>query len=202
MTRQQISLPFHQLCKEGHKSSRTVPAPGCRPCHVMRAYGLCPALTRPCGQQHPDRCRRGRCVDRDWPGLHQPSRHAGRAQQLRPQLQPAHRQGRSIRDQQAQYPEDMRFIAGRTVPSSGGSPRAFRAWPSAWPSPSGPLGRQRLQGQGSALAQQSTRRRRALDAGGAHPDNARRSGPVTVTFRPATGALGARRPGPASSQSA
>jgi hypothetical protein len=27
---------------------------------------------------------------------------------------------------------------------SGGSPRAIRAWPLAWPSPSGPLGRQRL----------------------------------------------------------
>ena len=26
----------------------------------------------------------------------------------------------------------------------GGWPRAFRAWPLAWPSPSGPLGRQRL----------------------------------------------------------
>ena len=26
----------------------------------------------------------------------------------------------------------------------GGSPRALRAWPLAWPSPSGPLGRQRL----------------------------------------------------------
>ncbi len=28
-----------------------------------------------------------------------------------------------------------------------GSPRAFRAWPLAWPSPSGPLGWQSLQGQ-------------------------------------------------------
>jgi len=27
----------------------------------------------------------------------------------------------------------------------GGSPRKLRAWPLAWPSPSGPLGRQRLQ---------------------------------------------------------
>ncbi len=26
----------------------------------------------------------------------------------------------------------------------GGSPRVYRAWPLAWPSPSGPLGRQRL----------------------------------------------------------
>ena len=29
----------------------------------------------------------------------------------------------------------------------GGSPRAFGAWPPAWPSPSGPLGWQRLRGQ-------------------------------------------------------
>jgi hypothetical protein len=29
-----------------------------------------------------------------------------------------------------------------------GSPRAFRAWPLAWPSPSGPQGRQRLHAQG------------------------------------------------------
>jgi hypothetical protein len=29
----------------------------------------------------------------------------------------------------------------------GGSPRAYWAWPLAWPSPSGPLGWQRLQGQ-------------------------------------------------------
>src|SRR6266516_445303 len=64
----------------------------------------------------------------------------------------------------------------------GGSPRADRAWPLAWPSPPGPLGWQRLQGQGSALAQQATRRRRALDAGGASPDNARRPAPVDVTF--------------------
>jgi hypothetical protein len=31
--------------------------------------------------------------------------------------------------------------------SQEGSPRAFRAWPLAWPSPSGPLGWQGLQGQ-------------------------------------------------------
>ena len=35
------------------------------------------------------------------------------------------------------------------------------------------------------------RMRSALDAGGADPDNARRSGPVAVTFRTAIGALGA-----------
>jgi hypothetical protein len=33
-----------------------------------------------------------------------------------------------------------------------GSPRAYRTWPSAWPSSSGPLGRQRLQGQRRAAA--------------------------------------------------
>jgi hypothetical protein len=65
--------------------------------------------------------------------------------------------------------------------STGGSPRAFRAWPLAWPSPSGPLGRQRLRRS----------RAGALDAGGADLDNARRSVPVAVTFRTAIGALGA-----------
>ena len=50
----------------------------------------------------------------------------------------------------------------------GGSPCAFRAWPLAWPSPSGPLGWQRLRRS----------RAGALDAGGASPDNARRSGLV------------------------
>ncbi len=39
-------------------------------------------------------------------------------------------------------------LAGSTVQ---GSPRAHRAWPSAWPSPSGPLGRQRLRVQGWVL---------------------------------------------------
>ena len=63
------------------------------------------------------------------------------------------------------------------------SPRAYRAWPLAWPSPSGPLGRQRSPGS-------TARRRRVprsgmrstVDAGGASPDNARRSGPVAVTL--------------------
>jgi hypothetical protein len=73
----------------------------------------------------------------------------------------------------------------------GGSPRAFRAWPLAWPLPSGPLGWQRSPGS-------TARRRRVprsgmrstVEAGGASPDNARRSGPMSVTT-PATGALGA-----------
>ena len=34
----------------------------------------------------------------------------------------------------------------QTSKLSGGSPRAYRAWPSAWPSPSGPLGWQRSPG--------------------------------------------------------
>jgi hypothetical protein len=63
-----------------------------------------------------------------------------------------------------------------------GSPRAFRAWPLAWPSPSGPLGWQRSPGS-------TARRRRVprsgmrstVEAGGAGPDNARRSAPVAVT---------------------
>jgi len=55
-----------------------------------------------------------------------------------------------------------------------GQPRAFWTWPLAWPSPSGPLGRQRSSG--------------ALDAGGADPDNARRSGPGDCDILPATGA--------------
>jgi hypothetical protein len=64
----------------------------------------------------------------------------------------------------------------------GGSPRAFRAWPPAWPSPSGPLGWQRSTGS-------TARRRRVprsgmrstVEAEGASPDNARRSGTVAVT---------------------
>ena len=65
--------------------------------------------------------------------------------------------------------------------------RALRAWPLAWPSPSGPLGRQRSPGS-------TARRRRVprsgmrstVEAGGADPDNAWRSGPVPVIFRPGT----------------
>jgi hypothetical protein len=63
-----------------------------------------------------------------------------------------------------------------------GSPRAFRAWPAAWPSPSGPLGWQRSPGS-------TARRRRVprsgmgstVEAGGASPDNARRSAPLALT---------------------
>ena len=59
-----------------------------------------------------------------------------------------------------------------------GSPGACRAWPLAWPSPSGPLGWQRSPGS-------TARRRRVprsgmrstVEAGGADPDNARRSVP-------------------------
>jgi hypothetical protein len=65
----------------------------------------------------------------------------------------------------------------------GGSPRVFRAGPLAWPSPSGPLGWQRSPGS-------TARRRRVphsgmrstVEAGVASPDNARRSGPLAVTF--------------------
>jgi hypothetical protein len=68
-----------------------------------------------------------------------------------------------------------------------GSPRASRAWPLAWPSPSGPLGRQRstaLKGgsRRSFLRSGQKRSPGALDAGGADPDNARRSDPGAVTF--------------------
>jgi hypothetical protein len=58
------------------------------------------------------------------------------------------------------------------------SPRAFRAWPLAWPSPSGPLGRQRSPGSRvGACAHRlgDATGGSALDAGGADPDNARRS---------------------------
>ena len=54
---------------------------------------------------------------------------------------------------------------------SGGSPRAFRAWPPTLPSPVRPTG-------------------------GADPDNARRSAPGALTFRPAIGALGVMPDGP------
>ena len=53
------------------------------------------------------------------------------------------------------------------------------AWPLAWPSPSGPEGRQRSPGP-------------ALDAGEAAPDNARRSGPGDCDLRPVIGGPGAR----------
>ncbi len=53
--------------------------------------------------------------------------------------------------------------SGRCHDHCGGLPRVLRAWPLAWPSPSRPLGWQRLQGQGSALAEQATCKRRAED---------------------------------------
>jgi hypothetical protein len=49
-------------------------------------------------------------------------------------------------------------ICPGTQPSRGCSPRAFRAWPLAWPSPSGPLGWQRSPG--------STARRRHVPRSG------------------------------------
>jgi hypothetical protein len=61
-----------------------------------------------------------------------------------------------------------------------GSPRVRRPWPLAWPSPSGPLGWQRS----------SASRAGALDAGGANPDNARRSGSDAGDILPATSASG------------
>jgi hypothetical protein len=85
----------------------------------------------------------------------------------------------------------------RNLVNAGGLPRACRAWPSAWPSPSGPLGWQRLQcSRVGACAHRlgDATGGSALDAGGASPDNARRSGPAPVTFHPATGAPGALRP--------
>ena len=74
----------------------------------------------------------------------------------------------------------------------GGSLRASRAWPLAWPLPPGPEGRQRLQcsrvgPRRSFLRSGQKGSPGALDAGGAAPDNARRSGPVSVTFRTAIG---------------
>jgi hypothetical protein len=59
----------------------------------------------------------------------------------------------------------------------------FRAWPLAWPSPSGPPGRQRLQrSRVCACVASDATEGSALDAGGADPDNARRSGPVSWPF--------------------
>jgi hypothetical protein len=81
------------------------------------------------------------------------------------------------------------------------SPRVLRAWPLAWPLPSGPLGWQRspaLKGGScrSFLRSGQKRPSGALDAGGTTPDNARRSGPLTATSsrHPAHSAR-ARRPG-------
>ena len=94
----------------------------------------------------------------------------------------------------AQLDAEIPRICMRAAYSSRGSPRAFRAWPLAWPSPSGPLGRQRhLQGErraeGASRAVPRSGMRSTVEAGGTGPDNVRRSGPVPVTFRPALGAL-------------
>ncbi len=79
---------------------------------------------------------------------------------------------------------DADLIHTRTLPTGlGGSPRVYWAWPLAWPPPSGPPGWQRSPGS-------TARRRRVprsgmrstVEAGGASPDNARRSGPVALTF--------------------
>ena len=51
---------------------------------------------------------------------------------------------------------DFILLSSWQVPFPKGSPRAFRAWPLAWPLPSGPLGRQRSLG--------STARRRRVRA--------------------------------------
>ena len=64
----------------------------------------------------------------------------------------------------------------------------FRAWPAAWPSPSGPPGRQRSPGS-------TARRRRVarsamrstVEAGGAAPYHARHSGPASVNLCAAAG---------------
>ena len=90
---------------------------------------------------------------------------------------------------------DMRLNASlsplRLHTGLGGSPRALRAWPSAWPSPSGPPGRQRSPRArvgpedafcGAVCAERLEGSSGALAGGGADTDNARRSGPVTVTL--------------------
>jgi hypothetical protein len=77
-----------------------------------------------------------------------------------------------------------------------GSSRRFvaRIGPGLWP---GPRRQARRVGRGSRVngapqaRPRAARMRSTVDAGGADPDNARRSGPVPVTFRPATGAPGA-----------
>ena len=71
-------------------------------------------------------------------------------------------------------------------------PRAFRAWPLAWPSPSGPLGWQRSPGS-------TARRRRVprsgmrstVEAGGGQPGQCAAFRPGGCDILPATGAFGA-----------
>jgi hypothetical protein len=82
--------------------------------------------------------------------------------------------------------------------------RRARSGPGLWPGPRRQarwVGRG-LRGQGSALAKQETRRRRALDAGGAGPDNARRSGPVPVILSSGDWRIWRTTTGPASSPGA
>ena len=81
-----------------------------------------------------------------------------------------------------------------------------RAWPLAWPSPSGPLGRQRspaLKGgsRRSFLRSGQKRSSGALDAGGADPDNARQR-PGACDFSPGDWRTRCETTSPASSRSA
>jgi hypothetical protein len=66
------------------------------------------------------------------------------------------------------------------------------AWPMAWPSPSGPLGRQRSLGSTARRRRVPRGMRSTVEAGGVDPDNAWRSGPRTCDILPAIGGLGAR----------
>ena len=85
-------------------------------------------------------------------------------------------------------PRQERYVAQKR-----GSPRASRAWPLAWPSPSGPSGRQRSPGS-------TARRRRVarsamrstVDAGGAAPYLARHSGHSVCDSLPGGRTPGAR----------
>jgi hypothetical protein len=74
-----------------------------------------------------------------------------------------------------------------------GSLRASGAWPLAWPLPSGPLGRQRLRRSRVGPEDRfcEARMRSTVEAGGADPDNARRSGSGPRDLRPAIGAADA-----------
>jgi hypothetical protein len=79
----------------------------------------------------------------------------------------------------------------------GVSPRAYRAWPLAWPSPSGPPGRRRSPGSTARRrrVRAAARMRNTVEAGGADLDNARRSGPVAVTSFPRSAHLPRQRDG-------
>ena len=71
-----------------------------------------------------------------------------------------------------------------------GSPREFRAWPSAWPSPSGPLGWQRSPGSTALRRRVPRSGMRSTRRGGASPDNARRPEPRRCDTFTALGSLG------------